>query len=270
MKEFLRHYYDKSTTVPRELLLSHMPEEKELITQWLKKKRNNKGIKMKVPKRGEKKALLELVKKNASLHARNEQEEMRQTELGLKELERLLGLVSPVRIEGYDISHFAGEDTVGSMVVFLHGRAAKDEYRRFKIRTADPADDYAALAEVLRRRLQNETLPLPSLILLDGGRGQLSAGLAALKEAGYGDLPVIALAKEHEHIFLPGQKAPRVLPAVNPALKLLQQVRDEAHRFAITFSRSLAVKEPFFISAGVPGIGKVRRKAPLDIFPIQL
>jgi excinuclease ABC subunit C len=268
MKEFLRHYYDKSTSVPGELLLSHMPAEKELITQWLKKKRNNKGIKMKVPMRGEKKALLELVKKNASLHARHKQEEMQQTEFSLKELGRLLGLVSPpVRIEGYDISHFAGEDTVGSMVVFLHGRAAKDEYRRFKIRTADPADDYAALAEVLRRRLQNETLPLPSLILLDGGRGQLSAGLAALKEAGYGDLPVIALAKEHEHIFLPGQKAPLVLPAVNPALKLLQQVRDEAHRFAITFSRSLAVKRSLssFLQ-GVPGIGKVRRKALLGHF----
>lgn len=223
---------------------------------------------MKVPMRGEKKALLELVKKNASLHARHKQEEMQQTEFSLKELGRLLGLVSPpVRIEGYDISHFAGEDTVGSMVVFLHGRAAKDEYRRFKIRTADPADDYAALAEVLRRRLQNETLPLPSLILLDGGRGQLSAGLAALKEAGYGDLPVIALAKEHEHIFLPGQKAPLVLPAVNPALKLLQQVRDEAHRFAITFSRSLAVKRSLssFLQ-GVPGIGKVRRKALLGHF----
>ena len=268
MKEFLRHYYDKSTTVPRELLLSHMPEEKELITQWLKKKRNNKGIKMKVPKRGEKKALLELVKKNASLHARNEQEEMRQTELGLKELERLLGLVSPpVRIEGYDISHLAGEDTVGSMVVFLHGRPSKDEYRRFKIRTAPRGDDYAALAELLRRRLRNEDLPLPSLILLDGGRGQLSAGQAVLKEAGHGELPVIALAEEHEHIFLPEQKTPLVLPAVSPALKLLQQVRDEAHRFAITFSRNLAVKRSLssFLQ-GVPGIGKVRRKNLLEHF----
>ncbi|MGI6327920.1 MAG: excinuclease ABC subunit UvrC [Dethiobacteria bacterium] len=268
MKEFLRHYYDKSTSVPGELLLSHMPADKELITQWLKKKRNGKGIKMKVPLRGEKKALLELVKKNAFLHARHKQEDLQQTEVSLKELGRLLGLdAPPVRIEGYDISHFAGKDTVGSMVVFLHGRAVKDEYRRFKIRTADPADDYAALAEVLHRRLQNEILPLPSLILLDGGRGQLSAGLAVLRETGYGDLPVIALAEEHEHIFLPGQKAPLVLPAVNPALKLLQRVRDEAHRFAITFSRNLAVKRSLssFLQ-GVPGIGKVRRKALLEHF----
>ena len=188
--------------------------------------------------------------------------------MGLKELERLLGLVSPpVRIEGYDISHLAGEDTVGSMVVFLHGRPSKDEYRRFKIRTAPRGDDYAALAELLRRRLRNEDLPLPSLILLDGGRGQLSAGQAVLKEAGHGELPVIALAEEHEHIFLPEQKTPLVLPAVSPALKLLQQVRDEAHRFAITFSRNLAVKRSLssFLQ-GVPGIGKVRRKNLLEHF----
>lgn len=223
---------------------------------------------MKVPLRGEKKALLELVKKNAILHARYEQENIQKAESSLKELKRLLGLEDlPARIEGYDISHFAGEETVGSMVVFLHGHVSKEEYRRFKIRTADPGDDYAALAEVLRRRLQNEELPLPSLILLDGGRGQLSAGYAVLEESGLSALPVISLAKEHEHIFLPGQKTPLILPATNPALKLLQQVRDEAHRFAITFSRDLVIKRSLssFLQ-GVPGVGKARRKALLEHF----
>ncbi len=268
MKEFLRHYYDTAASIPGELLLSHMPAEKELLEKWLQEKRENKKVRMRVPVRGEKKALLELVKKNTLLYAQHEQEHSLRQEHSLEELRELLGLPEPPqRIEGYDISHLAGQGTVGSMVVFLQGEPWKEGYRRFKIRTAAPADDYAALTEVLRRRFDNSKLPLPSLILLDGGRGQLSSALNILEEKGLSHLPLVALAKEREQIFLPQRRAPLNLPASHPALKLLQQVRDEAHRFALSLSRELVQKSSLssFLES-VPGIGPVRRKALLEHF----
>ncbi|RJX29449.1 MAG: excinuclease ABC subunit UvrC [Dethiobacter sp.] len=268
MKEFLRHYYDTAASIPGELLLSHMPAEKELLEKWLQKKRENKKVRIKVPVRGEKKALLELVKKNTLLHAQHEGEHSRKQELFLEELRKLLGLPEPPqRIEGYDISHLAGKETVGSMVVFLQGEPWKEGYRRFKIRSAGPADDYAALTEVLQRRFKNSRLPFPSLILLDGGQGQLSSALKVLKEKGLNHLPLAALAKEREQIFLPYQRAPLNLPDSHPALKLLQQVRDEAHRFALSLSRKLVKKSSLssFLES-VPGIGPVRRKALLEHF----
>lgn len=268
MKEFLRHYYDTAASIPKEVLLSHMPAEKELLERWLKEKRQNKNVVLKVPKRGEKKALLELVKKNALVHARREMEHIREKELFLEELGKLLGLPEPPqRIEGYDISHLGGKETVGSMVVFQQGEPWKEGYRRFKVRAAGPADDYAALAEVLKRRFNNSKLPLPSLILIDGGRGQLSAALNILDENNLSHLPVVALAKEKEQIYLPQEREPLELPATHPALKLLQQVRDEAHRFALSLSRELVQKSSLssFLES-VPGIGPVRRKALLEHF----
>jgi excinuclease ABC subunit C len=268
MKEFLRHYYDQAAFVPGELLVSHLPSEKELLAGWLQKKRNNKKVRMRVPQRGEKKALLELLKKNILLQVQEKQGQIQQKEHALQELARVLSLPEPPqRIEGYDISHLAGQETAGALVVFLQGQACKEEYRRFKIRTAAPGDDYAALAEVLQRRFSREDWPSPSLVLVDGGRGQLSAAQAALKEKGRGDLPVVALAEKEEQIYLPGEKAPLSLPAVHPALQLLQQVRDEAHRFALAFSRELLVKSSLasFLET-IPGIGPVRRKALLQHF----
>jgi excinuclease ABC subunit C len=268
MKEFLRHYYDTAAVVPGELLLSHMPAEKEFLEKWLQQKRGNKKIRLKVPLRGEKKALLELVKKNTLFQAQQDQADSREKELSLEELAALLKLPEPPqRIEGYDISHLAGRGTVGSMVVFVGGKPWKEGYRRFKVQTAGPADDYAALAEVLERRFNNDKLPLPALILIDGGRGQLSVTCSILEKKGLGHLPVIALAEEREQIFLPQRKAPLDLPASHPALQLLQQVRDEAHRFALSLSRNLVKKSSFssFLES-VPGIGPVRRKALLEHF----
>ncbi|NLJ57090.1 MAG: excinuclease ABC subunit UvrC [Firmicutes bacterium] len=268
MKEFLRHYYGRAAFIPGELLVSHLPAEKELLLSWLQKKRNNKKVKIRVPQRGEKKALLELLKKNVLLQAEEKQGQCRQREAALQELARVLSLPAPpARIEGYDISHLAGQETAGAMVVFLQGQAVKDEYRRFKIRTAAPGDDYAALTEMLQRRFSRGDWPRPALVLVDGGRGQLSAARSALQAAGQGTLPVVALAEKEEQLYLPGKKEPLNLPAVHPALQLLQRVRDEAHRFALSFSRGLQLKSSLasFLET-VPGIGPVRRKALLQHF----
>ncbi len=267
MKAFLQHYYDRASFVPAEVLLSHTPEEERLLADWLREKRGRRAM-IKVPRRGEKKALLEMVRKNTQLYARQEEEQARRQQDALLELARALSLdAAPWRIEGFDISHFAGRETVGAMVVFQEGVPVRDEYRRFKIRQADPADDYAALAEVLSRRLDNADYPVPSLILLDGGRGQLSSGLEILQAKKMEGIPMVSLAKEQEHVFLPGEKTPLALPATHPALRLLQQVRDEAHRFAISFGRSLTAKGSLasFLES-VEGIGPARRKALLEHF----
>ncbi len=267
MKAFLQHYYDRATFIPGELLLSHPPEEENLLTDWLNEKRGKRVV-FKVPQRGEKKALLDMVRKNTELYARQEEEQAKRQRSALQELARLLTLPeTPSRIEGFDISHFAGRETVGAMVVFQEGVPNREEYRRFKIRKADPSNDYAALAEMLARRLDNPLLPKPSLILLDGGKGQLSAGMDILTQKGMQSIPMASLAKEQEHIFLPEEKTPLVLPATHPALRLLQQVRDEAHRFAVSYGRSLTIKSSLssFLES-LEGIGPVRRKALLRHF----
>lgn len=314
MKAFLRHYYEQAAFIPGELLVSHWPSEKELLAGWLKSQRGNKKVWIRVPQRGEKKALLELLKKNVLLQVEEEEEQTRQKGLALQELARILSLPElPQRIEGYDISHLAGRDTAGAMVVFLEGRPCREEYRRFKIRTAAPGDDYAALTEMLQRRFNweapppatplNETPaqtihpprspasslaqplagdpvpasvpvsipapgpPLPSLVLVDGGQGQLSAAQAVLKEKGYSSLPVVALAEKEEQIYLPREKKPLRLPPAHPALRLLQQIRDEAHRFALAFSRGLVLKSSLASFLGtIPGIGPRRCKALLQHF----
>ncbi len=267
MKAFLQHYYDKASFIPGEVLLSCLPEEAELLAGWLAGKRGKK-VQLKVPRRGEKKALLEMVMRNTELYALQEEEQGKNQANSLQALARLLFLPDlPRRIEGFDISHFAGQETVGAMVVFQEGVPDREQYRRYKIQDADPADDYAALVELLSRRLGNSFLPVPSLILLDGGKGQLAAGLTVLRDKGLDALPLVALAKEQEHLFLPGEKAPLALPTAHPALKLLQQVRDEAHRFAVTYSRALTVRSSLasFLES-VTGIGPVRRKALLQHF----
>lgn len=268
MKEFIRHFYAGASFIPGEIILSHLPEDSGLLEAWLRKEKGGGRVVIKVPRRGEKKALLELLKKNALQHGEQEEKNADQEELALKELARVLGLPGPPeRIEGYDISHFAGRETVGSMVVFLLGKPWKEGYRRFKIREGKAADDYGALAEMLERRFRHSKPPLPSLVLIDGGRGQLSVGQRVLQEKGLTDVPLAALAKEEEMLFLPGEKAPLRLPGSHPALKLLQQVRDEAHRFAISLSRDLQIKSSLgsFLES-VPGIGPVRRKALLEHF----
>jgi excinuclease ABC subunit C len=268
MKEFIRHFYSGASFIPGELLLSHLPAECGFLEAWLRKEKGGGRVAIKVPQRGEKKALLELLKKNTLQHSEQEEKNARQNEAVLEELAKVLGLPAPPeRIEGYDISHFGGKETVGSMVIFHQGKPWKEGYRRFKIRGGKAADDYGALTEMLERRFCNSKLPLPSLVLIDGGRGQLSVGQQVLRAKGLQDVPLAALAEEEELLFIPGRKTPLRLPASHPALKLLQQVRDEAHRFALSLSRDLSVKSSIgSLLESVPGIGPARRKALLEHF----
>lgn len=275
MKEFLRHYYGRASYIPAELLLSPLPAERELLAQWLQQQNGGKAVKLHQPRRGRKKALLDLVKKNALTHLQQQAQQREQEEDALAALAQVLMLPGPPRrIEGYDISHFGGRETVGAMVVFQEGKPWREGYRHFTVRDAPAADDYAALAEVLRRRLQKDDLPLPDLLLIDGGRGHLSAAASVLAAPSAPSAPssnpalaLVALAKEQEQIFLPGRLQPLELPAGHPALKLLQQVRDEAHRFAVTHSRGKQARRSLAsMLTAVPGIGPARSKALLEHF----
>jgi excinuclease ABC subunit C len=184
----------------------------------------------------------------------------------------------PGQDEGYDISNFQGAQSVGSMVVFEDGRPRTGEYRRFRIKTVQGANDYASHQEVLRRRFKRaksgeegseEELRwlLPDLVVIDGGKGQLSAAKEVLDELGYGDLAVVGLAKEREEIFLPGREEPVLLSTTSPALYLMQRLRDEAHRFAITYHRSLRAKAAIHSAFDdLPGLGPKRRASLLRVF----
>jgi excinuclease ABC subunit C len=180
-----------------------------------------------------------------------------------------LGLPAPPRrIEAYDISNISGTLAVGSQVVWEDGKPKKSAYKRYKIKTVEGPDDVAMMAEVLRRRLQRiEELPLPDLILLDGGRGQLNAALGVARELGFDSPPMISLAKEEELVFHPARPKPIALPEGSRARQLLQQIRDESHRFAVTYHRALRGKSALrsFLD-DIPGIGAKRRRALLTRF----
>jgi excinuclease ABC subunit C len=167
----------------------------------------------------------------------------------LQDLQRALNLVKPpLRIEAFDISHIQGTETVASLVTFLNGQPLKSHYRKYIIRTVKQVDDFASMEEVVERRyrrVQSENLPWPDLILIDGGPGQLSAALKALKKIQARRTPIASLAKEEEEIFLPDRKDPVRLPKDSPALQVLQHIRDESHRFAVTFHRSRRSKGAF-------------------------
>jgi excinuclease ABC subunit C len=198
----------------------------------------------------------------------------------MNEIQKALNLPGlPLRMECYDISNIQGRAAVGSMVVFEKGRPKPAHYRRFKIKTVTGPDDYASLQEVLRRRFkrfserEKEGPPAdgwavqPDLVLIDGGKGQLSSAVEAMKETGAEGIPVAGLAKEHEEIFLPGQPEPIRLPGSSPGLQMLQRLRDEAHRFAITYHRNLRGKDTFrSLLDSVPGIGPKRKRMLLKHF----
>ncbi len=274
LKSFMQQFYSRAFYIPREIILSTEPEDKELLEEWLKKLKG-KRVFLRIPRRGAKRELVKMAIKNAHFFlAQKEVFNSRQETLnrqGLEELALLLNLDElPHRIEGYDVSTIQGENTVASRVVFIAGKPAKEEYRRYKIQTVTGIDDYAAMREVLKRRFysprEGEKLFLPNLILIDGGQGHLTAARQAFKEIGI-DLPFISLAKKEEIIFRGGGGEPLNLPAVSPALRLLQQVRDEAHRFALSYNRILRKKS---IRQGIlddiPGIGHARKKVLLQHF----
>jgi excinuclease ABC subunit C len=234
-EDFLQTLYEEEQ-VPKELIL---PKNiSPVLKQFLEQQRGNKVI-ITIPKQGEKKSLLSLVKENI----------MHEHFGGIKQLEDLkekLNLDIPPRIiECFDISHLAGTHTVASMVQFKDGKPNKKNYRRFKIRTVAGIDDFASMHEVIHRRykrIQEEEGTNPDLIVIDGGKGQLSSAVAALQELGV-QIPIIALAKRIEEIFLPGQEEPILLSSKSKGLLLLRSIRDEAHRFAITYNRLLRKKE---------------------------
>lgn len=283
MTAFLKQYYSQAETVPREILLSEEPEEKELLETWLTGLRGRKVV-LRVPKRGEKQQLVEMVAQNA-LTVLEEEELLRRrknmlTTEAVLELQRELQLPKPpFRIEGFDISHIQGSMTVAAMVVFENGEEKTADYRRFRLKTVEGPDDYAAMREVIARRFKylaeggeegdgkDKFAGLPDLILIDGGKGQLNAALEVLREYGLDDIPTFGLAEKEELLFREGDNNPIELPRNSPALYLVQRVRDEAHRFALTYHRDLRSKN---LRASrldeVPGVGPKRKKALLRRF----
>ncbi len=272
VRSAIEQFYNKDGQPPREVLVPTDLEDTVLIQQWLSDKRGE-SVHVRSPERGAKHQLVLLAEENAAAavadHLRDEERDRQAGE----ELKRLLRLEqAPRRIEGFDISNTMGNDSVASMVVWEDGQMKKADYRRFKIQTVEGANDFASMKEVVTRRYgREESLAQPDLILIDGGLGQLAAALEGLKEAGQSGLPVLGLAKargdKEERVFLAGRKNPIVLRATSPATHLLQHIRDEAHRFAITFHRKLRGKS--LVSSKldqVIGIGEIRRNQLLEKF----
>lgn len=273
-------YHDENPIgMPKNVFVPALPERVELYEEWLTRHRGSR-VEIRVPQRGDKRALHETATKNAR-EAFNRHRLKRSTDhnsraRALEELQRHLVLPSaPLRIECYDMSHLQGTDYVGSMVVLEDGLPRKSEYRRFKIRDVRGNDDFAAMEEVLSRRFRNylEERDLPSvgpakfayppqLLVVDGGKGQLGVAVRVLKSLGLeSEIPVVALAKQFEEVFIPGHGKPVELPRGSEALYLLQRIRDESHRFAIAYHRQLRNKRMTrSILDDISGLGDVRRK----------
>ena len=281
MTNFIKQFYDSAPHIPPLLLLQYPVEDTKIIESWLQNKRGAK-VHIQVPHRGNKKQLVDIVADNAQ-HGLAQLKikqlaSPRALETALAEIEKELHLPhSPLRMECYDISDIQGLAAVGSMVVFEKGKPKSSHYRRFRIRTVSGADDYAMLQEVLKRRFKHSQVSdtstpdmwaiLPDLVLIDGGKGQLSSALSAMREMGVSSVPIASLAKENEEVFIPQRAEPIILPRQSPGLQLLQRLRDEAHRFALTYHQKVH-KEETFASAldSIPSIGPKRKRALLKQF----
>ncbi len=275
LSEFLKQFYRDATYVPPEIIVSEELEELELMQEWLTITRGSK-VRVVHPVRGSKKNLVKMAAENAASameRARSNAYSARENaDSDLEALMDAVGLESiPARIETYDISNIQGREAVGSMVVFEHGVPAKAEYRRFKIKTVDQADDYAMMREVISRRLaaagnDPKFAAIPDLMVIDGGRGQLNVAVEVVENSNY-SISVISLAKRIEEIYVPDRLNPILLPRESPALRLLQRMRDEAHRFAVAYHHNLREKaSKKSVLDGIPGIGDVRRKALIRKF----
>lgn len=272
MEFFLKQYYNEQEDVPSEIVVSRLPTAQLLMESWLREKTGIK-VELRFPRRGEKKGMLNMVLENAAWLWEEKKNRDRQNHSILLQLSKELRLeVIPQRIECYDISHLGGEETVGSMVVFTEGLAERKSYRRFKIKT-EQNNDFASLAEVLQRRFKKSReennpafLPEPDLIIVDGGLGQVNAAKMVLDEIA-ADIPVFGLAKKNEAIFKPGVGEALVLPRRDEGLKLLQRMRDEAHRFAVEYNRKRRARK-IRVSAldDINGIGEERKKKLLTYF----
>lgn len=264
---FVKQYYNEASYIPREIALPVLPdaEEQAVIEQWLAEKAQRKAELVR-PQRGVKKDLLQLANDNA---VKLLEERLRKGQLSLKndvqaaeELQQALGLPNPLeRMDCFDISHTQGSETVASMVVFCNGSISKKDYRRYKIVSAEgKPDDFKSMQEVVYRRYKDYE-DLPSLVVIDGGKGQLSSALEVIRGLGLHDLPVIGLAKREEEIFKEGQSESILLDRDSAALHLIQRIRDEAHRFAITYHRKLRGKRNLVsVLDHVEGIGSKRRQ----------
>jgi len=274
-----QYYAETPLGVPKEVFVPHLPEDPETYEAWLGERRGKK-VRIVVPERGRKRALLSVAAQNATealaRHRMKRASDLTSRAQALEELRSALDLSeSPLRIECYDMSHLQGTDYVGSMVVMEDGLLKRSDYRRFKVSAVAGNDDYGAMAEVLTRRLKrlddkdDGSVPgrsrrfsyPPQLLLLDGGKGQLGVGVKVLKDCGLShSIAVAALAKQFEEVFVPGRRDPIRIPRDSEAIYLLQELRDEAHRFAITYHRSLRGKRMVRGAlVGIPGLGKSRQ-----------
>ncbi len=274
---FLRQHYSAAAGIPPEVVTPAALPDAPSLEAFLSERRGGPA-RLHTPQRGKKRHLAELAERNA--HDALAQERVRwladrgKTEAALAELQDALGLEGPPkRIECYDVSHVQGTSVVSSMVVFEDGRPAKAQYRRFRARIGDRNDDFANMRATLKRRFARSTFegatawPLPDLIILDGGKGQLSAGLDALAEAGRLQIPLSALAKEREELFVPNRPDPIVLPRTSQGLYLVQRIRDEAHRFAVTYHQNVRAKRAIrSILDDIPGVGPSRKRALMRKF----
>jgi excinuclease ABC subunit C len=286
LSAFIKQYYTATTSIPPRVLVPYLPPDAAELVTFLESRRGHK-VELAVPQRGERRELMDLAARNAAdVLARDQARWLADEGKTLAALEELAGALSlpspPLRIECYDISTIQGTNTVGSMVVFEEGRPRSGEYRRFRVKSAAVApgrpDDFASHREVLRRRFfraleaeegvaEELRWRLPDLVVIDGGLGQVNVAREVLDSLGLTDMPAIGLAKEREEIFLPGLNQPLVLPATSQALYLLQRLRDEAHRFAITYHRKLRAKQQVkSLLDEVQGVGPARKRALLRVF----
>ena len=279
MTSFVQQFYNSAPYIPKRILLQHPLEGMPLTQKWLASKKQAR-VELQVPRRGVRKDLVDMVAENAHLGL----EQFRAKLLtepdtlasALEEVQRELSLYRlPQRVECYDVSNIQGTSAVGSMVVFEKGLPKKSHYRRFRIKSVVGANDYAMLQEVLRRRFKRGTSEsqkgtwaiIPDLVLIDGGKGHLSAALEVMKEAGVDSIPCASIAKENEAIFLPQAAEPIMLPPHSTALYFLQRVRDEAHRFAIGYYHKVHRRESFASTLdSIPGVGAKRKRALLRKF----
>lgn len=276
LTEFIKQYYS-TAPIPDQLVLEDNIEDEEIIKEWLEEKQGHK-IKIKVPTDGHYLTLIKIAKKNAHISLT---ENTKEEENPLLTLEQYLNLPKlPYHIEGFDISNISGIYAVASMVVFENGKPAKNMYRKFKMNTPGP-NDFAMMKEVLTRRYShispdnneeiknpNDSIYIhPDLVLIDGGKGQLGMAVEVFKELNITDVPLVGLAKKFEELYVPGRSDPIILPRRSTALQLLQYVRDESHRFAITFHRKIRGKAfTKSILDDIPGVGKKRKQALLTYF----
>ena len=278
LSSFLKQYYADESILPAEVLLPHPIEDADLIASWLSEKKGM-CVRIEVPVIGKKRELIRMAEENASFAMRMESDKGEVGTRSLEELQTALNLKHfPEVIEGFDLSNISGSHAVGSMVVFEHALAAKSKYRRYKISTVKGIDDYAMLREVMTRRysrLLKENAPLPNLILIDGGKGHLNAGHDVLQSLNLMDrLDLVCIAKGKfrnnlvtDEVYLPQQKKPVLFHENSPSRFLMQRIRDEAHRFAISYHRKLRGKKTLESPLElIPGIGKKRRLMLLKKF----